>query len=70
MGPGGIHQPGRAVLQSGPEKQMGKTVRMVFRTYQAAGMQSKETYDKQMTGAGNSYWERQQVQVQCMECGE
>ena len=49
---------------------IGKTVVMVFRLYQAAGMHSEAAYGKRMTGAGTSYLERQKVQVQCMECGE
>ena len=47
---------------------VGKTVRMVFRPCQAAGMQSEAAYKRQMTGAGPSYRERQWVRLQCSEC--
>ena len=47
---------------------VGKTVRMVCSTCPGAGTQSEAAYDRQMTGAGLSYLERQQVQVRCSRC--
>ena len=52
----------------GLNKNVGKTVRMVFCPFQAAGTKSEAAYEKCMAIAGTSYWERQRVQVQCLEC--
>ena len=53
----------------GLKMNIGKTIGMVFRPCQTVGTQSEVAYDRQMTGAGLSYQERQQVRVQCLECG-
>ena len=49
---------------------VGKTVSMVCRPYQAAGNQSKAAYGRQITGEGPTYLELQKGRVQCRECGE
>ena len=54
----------------GLRKNIGKTVGMVCCMCQTAGTQSEAAYERQMTGAGLSYQERQQVRVQGLDCGE
>ena len=54
----------------GLKNNVGKTVGMVCRQCQAAGTQLEAAYGRRMTGAGPSYWERQQDWIQCEECGE
>ena len=49
---------------------VSKTVGMVLRPCQAVRTQLEAAYERNMTGAGISYWERQQVKVWCSECGE
>ena len=50
---------------------VGKTVSMVFRPFQAgAGNRTEEAYGRRITGEGRSYSERQREQVKCLECGE
>ena len=49
---------------------VGKTLVMVFRPFQAVGTQSEAAYRRRMMGAGSSYLERQQGRIQCKECGE
>ena len=53
----------------GMKKNTGKTSGMVFRLCQAVGTQSEAAYERPMTGAGNSYQERQHVEVQLLDCG-
>ena len=53
----------------GLRKNVRKTVVMVCRPCQAAFIQSEALYKKRMTSEGLSYRERQQVRVQCSECG-
>ena len=48
---------------------VGKTVDMVCRPFQAAGTQSEAAYRRQMTGEGPSYWEQQKERVQFRDCG-
>ena len=49
---------------------VGKTVSMVRRQYQAAGTQLEAAYGRKMTGEGPTYRERQKEQVECGECGK
>ena len=49
---------------------VGKMVGRVFRLCQSAGTQLEAAYERQIMGAGPSYWERQCVRVQCSECRE
>ena len=49
----------------------GKTVSMVCHPFQAtAGNRTEEAYGRRIMGEGKSYTERQQEQVECVECGE
>ena len=47
---------------------VGKTVIMVCRPYQAAGNQSEAAYGRWITGEGPTYKERQEGRVHCREC--
>ena len=47
----------------------GKTVVMVCRPCQAAGIQSEAAYEKRITGGVPTYWERKKGQVQCSKSG-
>ena len=49
---------------------VGKTVSMVYRTFQAAGTQLEAAYWLKMTGEGLSYREQQKGRVKCREYGE
>ena len=49
----------------GLQTNYGKTVDMVFRTCQAAGMQSEAAYRRRMTGEVPWYQERQRGRIQC-----
>ena len=48
----------------------GKTVIMVFRPFQAAGMQSEAAYGIRIMGEGPLYRERQRGWIQYKECGD
>ena len=54
----------------GLKTNVGKTVRMVCRPFQAVGTHSEAEYGRRMTGAGPLYRERQRVRIQCKECRE
>ena len=45
-----------------------KTVGMVCRPYQAAGLWVDKSYTRRMTGKGRSYQDRQWERVHCLEC--
>ena len=49
---------------------VSKTVGIVLRPCQAVRTQLEAAYERNMAGAGISYWERQKVRVWCSECGE
>ena len=49
---------------------VGKTVSMVCRPFQAAGTPSEAAYRQKMTGEGPIYQERQKERVECGECGK
>ena len=49
---------------------VGKTVDMFCRPFQAAGTQSEAAYGQRMMGEGPSYQDWQKGQVQFRECGE
>ena len=46
-------------------RKVGKMFRMVYHPCCATGTQSEAAHEQWMTGAGSSYRERHQVQVQC-----
>ena len=54
----------------GLQTNVGNTVGMVCCYFQAAGTQSEAADERQMTGEGITYWERQRVGVKCSDCGE
>ena len=54
----------------GMNTNVGKMVGRVFRLCQSAGTQLEAAYERQIMGAGPSYWERQCVRVKCSECRE
>ena len=47
-----------------------KTVGMVCQPFRVVEVQADEAYKIRMTGEGQRYQERQQEQVQCLECGK
>ena len=49
---------------------VSKTMGMVCRPCQAAGVRVDEAYTRQMTGEGRSFKERQRERVLCPECGK
>ena len=49
---------------------VGKTVVMVYRPYQAAGNQSKSSYGRRITREGPTYRELQKGRFSCRGCGE
>ena len=53
----------------GLKTSVGKTVGMVCRPFQAAGMQLATAYGRRMTVVGNSYQERQRGRFQRMQFG-
>ena len=56
--------------REGLRTNVGKTVGMVCRPWQAAGTQSEAAYGRRMAGEGPTYWERQKGRVKCRERGE
>ena len=56
----------RLVLQTN----VGKTVRMVFRPFQAAGNQLEVVYGRRIMGEGSTYREQQKRLFQCRDCRE
>ena len=54
----------------GLKTNVGKTVSMVCRPCPAAGNQSEAAYERNMTGEGPTYWERQKERFECGECGK
>ena len=54
----------------GLKNNVGKTVGMVCRPFQAAVTHSEAAYRRRMTGAGPSYWDMQRGRVQCTDYGE
>ena len=54
----------------GLRENVEKTVGMVCHPFQTAVTQLEAAYERHIMGVGPSYWERQRVQVQCLEYGE
>ena len=54
----------------GLRKNTRKTVRMVCRSFRAAGVGEGKSYTQRMTGEGRSFKDRQRERVLCPECGK
>ena len=54
----------------GLNKNVRKTVGMVYHPCWAAGVREDEAYTRRMKGLGRSYKERQRERVSCPECGK